>query len=105
MNKTHKLKTWKKPFPKNWPEIRREILNRANDRCEWLGCNVKNYSKHPITGSKVVLTVAHLNHKIKDVRRKKLKAVCQMHHNRHDVPHRVKNRKKTLMRKKRSQHK
>jgi hypothetical protein len=26
------------------------------------GCRVPNYSAHPVTGSKVVLTIGHLDH-------------------------------------------
>lgn len=76
-------------YPKNWKEIRERILKRANNRCEFDGCGVKNYTKHPITGSKVVLTIAHLNHTPEDCRDENLKAACQRCHNRYDIKHRI----------------
>jgi hypothetical protein len=46
--------------------IRAEILLRAGNRCEgspaYPDCRVGNYERHPVTGSKVVLTIAHLDH-------------------------------------------
>jgi len=44
-----------------WKLISKLIrFKRANNKCEW--CQAENYKPHPITGSKVVLTVAHLDH-------------------------------------------
>ncbi len=52
-------------YPANWcDEIRPAIFARAQGHCEgspaYPGCRVKNYSLHPVTGSKVILTTAHL---------------------------------------------
>ena len=33
----------KKLYPKNWKEIRRQILERANNKCEF--CGIENYSE------------------------------------------------------------
>ena len=46
-------------YPKDWPLRSRFIrFYRARNKCEW--CGAKNYEPHPETGSKVVLTVAHV---------------------------------------------
>ena len=46
------------------------------------------------TAIKVILTIAHLNHDIKDNDYSNLRALCQRCHNRHDVEYRKLNRKK-----------
>ena len=52
-------------YPKNWKsEIRPDILKRASNRCEW--CGAENYKPNPATGSKVILTIAHIDHDIKN---------------------------------------
>lgn len=46
-------------YPANWDEISYAIrFVRAKHRCEW--CGAANGEQHPVTGSIVVLTVAHL---------------------------------------------
>jgi len=77
-------------YPANWPDISRRIRERAGQRCEW--CGARNGQPHPITGSRVVLTVAHLGtphypdgslgskqDKL-DCRDENLAALCQLHH-------------------------
>ena len=53
-------------YPKDWAVIRAEILRRAGQRCEgspaYPDCRVPNHTAHPVTGSPVVLTIAHLDH-------------------------------------------
>lgn len=49
---------------------------------------------------KIVLTVAHLNHDIKDNRDENLAALCQLHHLRHDRNQHIVNAKNTRDRKK-----
>lgn len=45
----------------DWNEISEYIrFERAGNKCET--CGAENYKPHPETGSKVVLTVAHINH-------------------------------------------
>jgi len=74
-------------YPPNWKtEIRPFILERAGHRCEI--CGAENYKPHPITGSKVVLTIMHLNHDTTDNRMENLKAGCQRCHNRYDSEYR-----------------
>src|SRR5262245_4994866 len=75
-------------------------FDRAKGRCEWPECGAENYKPHPVTGSKVVLTVAHLNHEPSDCREENLMALCQLHHNRLDMPLRVKHRAETQAKRK-----
>lgn len=89
-------------YPKEWPEISRRIrFERAGGRCECAGecghdhagrCEAIHGELHPITGSKVVLTTAHLNHTPEDCREEVLRAFCQLCHNAYDRPHRLANR-------------
>ena len=84
----------KKRYPKNWKQISEDIrFNRANNKCEMCGC--ENYKLHPVTGSKVILTVAHLDHTPENCDYSNLKALCQKCHNNYDVNHRKQTRFKT----------
>lgn len=66
-------------YPKDWKAISKRIrFERAGGRCEW--CGAVNYQPHPVTGSKVILTVAHLNHTPEDCRDENLAALCQRCH-------------------------
>ena len=81
-------------YPKNWKEIRQQILQRAHDCCEF--CGRKNHSIVPNQQGKmikVVLTIAHLNHTPEDCRPENLRALCQACHNRYDAKHRAQTRK------------
>lgn len=53
----------KSRYPSDWPAIRAAILSRADHRCEgspaYPDCRAANGEPHPITGSRVVLTIAH----------------------------------------------
>lgn len=72
-------------YPKEWAEISRRIrFERAKGRCEW--CGATHGRPHPVTGSIVVLTVAHLNHQPEDCREENLAALCQKCHNAYDAP-------------------
>lgn len=84
-------------YPKNWKtEIRPRILKRSGGGCE--KCGAMNYQPHPETGSKVVLTIAHLNHDLRDNSDLNLMALCQRCHNRHDAAFRSQNRRKRKLR-------
>lgn len=83
-------------YPKNWKQISLRIRKRSKGRCEFMDplgskkrCKARQGKLHPITKSKVVLTVAHLNHKPEDCRDENLKAGCQRCHNRYDSKNRV----------------
>ena len=110
-------------YPANWNEIRARILRRAGGneddprvgaRCEW--CNIRNYEVdwvshdsysdarrqsnynhlNDLPDSIVVLTVAHVyDPDPLNCADDNLAALCQRCHNRHDVPHRKRNRAKT----------
>lgn len=78
-------------YPKDWPAIRQRILERAEHRCE--ECGAANYKPNPATGSKVVLTIAHLDHVPEHCADDNLRAWCQRCHNRYDAAHRAAGRK------------
>ncbi len=100
-----------------WLAIRAAILGRAGGRCECRGecgeaghatdvalsplassadrCDARQYEPHPITGSRVVLTVAHLDHDPGHNAPSNLRAMCQRCHNRYDMPHRRANARLT----------
>ena len=87
------------------------ILARSRNRCECAGecgdkhapahlsgqlvgalhhvgwrCLAVNGEPHPATGSRVVLTVAHLDHDPRNSDPDNLRAMCQRCHNRYDLP-------------------
>lgn len=70
-------------------DITSGALNVLNFRCQEL------HMRRPQTfgGKRVILTVAHMNHRTRDVRRKNLRAMCQLCHNRYDASYRAANRK------------
>jgi hypothetical protein len=84
-------------YPKDWKSISLRIrAGRAAWRCECFGecgdhgcfsrCPARQGKPHPLTGSKVVLTVAHLDHTPENCADDNLKAMCQRCHNRLDAP-------------------
>jgi len=85
-------------YPQNWPAISLDIrTNRAASRCECLGeCGrgthdgqCPNLNGQPAygTGSKVVLTVAHLDHTPENCDPANLRAMCQGCHLHYDRDH------------------
>ncbi len=80
-----------KHYHPKWTLIRRLILKRANNRCEgspaYPDCRVENYLFHPITGSRVVLTIAHVDHNRQHNEFDNLRAWCQRCHLKHDLHH------------------
>ena len=91
-------------YPKDWKEISRRIrFERANGQCEFEingeRCKALHGEPHPETGSKVVLTVAHLDHQPENNAEDNLKAACQKCHNIYDMPMRragIQERKRAL---------
>ncbi len=73
-------------YPSNWARISYQVRRRAGWKCEM--CGAAAGGKNPRTGSKVVLTVHHINGDPTDNRRANLLALCQEHHNRLDQPFR-----------------
>lgn len=84
-------------YPKEWPAIRARILERASYCCEgsprFPSCRAADRQPHPETGSKVTLTVGHLNHDEMDCSDDNLRAWCNRCHNAHDAMHRYYARK------------
>lgn len=64
---------------------------RAKEKCEW--CGVENGEPHPITGSTVILTVAHIDQDKRNNRFYNLAALCQRCHLGHDKYQHARNRK------------
>lgn len=87
-------------YPSDWREIRRRILERADNRCECAGecgahdgyCGQKNHTAQQKTGGTwldcfmTVLTISHLDHTPENCGDDNLKAMCQPCHLRYDAP-------------------
>jgi len=77
-------------YPKDWKAISKACRDRAGNRCEgspaFPDCRAENGKPHPATGSKVVLTTAHLDHTPENCEPENLKAWCQRCHNTYDAP-------------------
>ncbi len=113
-------------YPKDWKDISIRIRKRSRGRCECTGecgsnhrvnhrfkairCPARNKKPHPVTGSIVILTVAHLGtdqadgkkgdkHNKQDCRDENLKAMCQRCHLNFDRDEHVQNAKATRRRK------
>jgi hypothetical protein len=81
----------KSRYPKDWPAISKRIrFERALNRCEV--CGAENYQPHPVTGSKVILTTAHLDHMPENCDDDNLKAMCQRCHLSYDAAERKRRR-------------
>lgn len=84
-------------YPSDWKTIRAAILARAGNRCEgsplWPDCRAENGLPHPVTGSRVVLTIAHLDHTPENCDPANLRAWCQRCHNAYDAAMRAAGRK------------
>lgn len=80
-----------------WAAIRALILARSEHRCEF--CQAENHKRNPLTGSMVVLTIAHLDHQPENNAPGNLRALCQRCHNKHDAAHRAANRRITMAKK------
>ncbi len=106
-----------KNYPKNWKsEIRPAVLERAKHCCEVDDCGLHNYaiihrygkgikdwelwpegmqseawSLDNIKSTKIILTIAHLDHDITNNQMSNLKAMCQRCHLLYDKEHHSKN--------------
>jgi hypothetical protein len=76
-------------YPPTWAAIRAAILERAGNRCEgspaYPECRAENGRPHPVTGSRVVLTIAHLDHTPENCNADNLRAWCQRCHLTYDA--------------------
>lgn len=80
-------------YPSDW-KLRSRFVRfyRARNRCEW--CGAENGVAHPVTGSRVVLTVAHVyDHRPERASLLNLAALCQRCHLRHDAKRRSRDRR------------
>jgi len=80
-------------YPRDW-KLRSHFVRfvRARGCCEW--CGATHGEPHPETGSKVVLTTAHVHDDRPEAASLlNLAALCQLCHNRHDAKARAAGRK------------
>lgn len=70
-------------YPGDWKTIAKAVKDAAGWACEF--CKAEHGKPNPATGSKVVLTVAHLDHDTTNNSKDNLKALCQRCHLRYDV--------------------
>jgi 5-methylcytosine-specific restriction endonuclease McrA len=90
----------KKLYPANWKAISKRIREQAGNRCAF--CGAVNHEPHPTTGSKVILTVAHLDHNPANCADDNLRALCQKCHLTYDAQHHAKNAARTRRKKRNS---
>lgn len=85
----------KQRYPKNWKDIRAAILERAHNCCEFCGKENHSYVLNEKTGKtvRVVITIAHIDHRPENCNPDNIRALCQACHNKYDAKHRVKTRK------------
>lgn len=88
-------------YPKNWKEIRKKILERAGNKCEFCGVADRTLAwkwdgHDDPTMYKIILTIAHLDHDPTHNDPSNLRALCQTCHNRYDAAHRRANRSHTI---------
>ncbi len=93
-------------YPANWREISNRIrFERAGGRCEFEvdgeRCEARHGLKHPVTGSTVVLTVAHLDHTPEHCEDDNLRAGCQRCHLSYDRDHHARSRRRNKERERR----
>lgn len=86
-------------YPKNWPAIREAVRARSGNRCEgspaYPDCRAANGHPHPVTGSKVVLTVGHLDHTPENNDLGNLRHWCNRCHLTYDAQHHAQNAAQT----------
>ncbi len=78
-------------YPKNWKDIVAQVRERSGDRCEgsplFPACRAPNGEPHPESGSRVVLTTAHLDHTPENCDLENLRHWCQRCHLNYDAKH------------------
>lgn len=91
-------------YAPEWKTISHHIrFERAQGRCEWIEggqrCEAIHGQPNPLTGSKVVLTTAHLDHDTTNNDFSNLLALCQRHHLAYDAPLHAKHARETRRKK------
>lgn len=78
-------------YPKDWKAIVAQVRERSGNACEgspaFPDCRAPNSEPHPATGSKVVLTTAHLDHTPENCELANLRHWCQRCHLVYDGKH------------------
>lgn len=86
-------------YPANWKSIVAQVRERSGNRCEgsprWPECRAENGQPHPETGSKVVLTTAHLDHVPENCELSNLRHWCQRCHLVYDAAHHAETARET----------
>ncbi len=94
-------------YPKTWKAMVAAARERSGDRCECTGqcglehdggrCGAEQGKPHPVTGSIVVLTLAHEHGvPLEETAIERMFHACQRCHNRYDAAMRRVNRQTTL---------
>lgn len=85
----------KTKYPANWKIISEQERHRAGNKCEL--CQATNHQPHPLTGSKVILTVHHIQYLDgpENNAYPNLIVLCQRCHNRLDMGMRIRNARRT----------
>lgn len=83
-------------YPENWEGLSEFVrFWRAGGRCEgspaYPDCRAVHGRAHPVTGSSVVLTVAHLDHDTTNNSLDNLRAMCQRCHLTYDAAYHAAN--------------
>lgn len=81
---------YKKDYHPEWKQIVQAIRKRSGGRCEF--CNAENGKPHWMTGSKVILTVMHIDQDTSNNKPYNLADACQRCHLKFDLPFKVKRR-------------
>lgn len=98
---------WSK-YPPDWKAIVARVRERSGNRCECRGecgtpscasgCAAVNKQPHPETGSRVVLTTAHLDHDTTHNDAGNLRHFCQRCHLKYDATFHAQNARATRRR-------
>ncbi|WP_186163118.1 hypothetical protein [Burkholderia gladioli] len=85
-------------YPADWKAIVAKVRERSGNRCEgspdFPECRAENGQPHPLTGSRVVLTTAHLDHQPENCDLSNLRHWCQRCHLNYDKEHHAATRRR-----------
>jgi len=82
-------------YPATWRAISTAVKQEQGWKCggseRYPTCRARHGERHPETGSRVVLTTAHLDHDPANSTRENLVAMCQRCHLTYDAQHHARN--------------